>query len=249
LGTASANYLATSYAYDARGRPELTLDPAGRVTNTDYDALGRVLSTWIGPTGGSLVKVSENHYDDDWVGDGDLTESQTYVDTSVSLATDYKYDWRDRLTDSVGPDHVGTHYVLNNLGETTFVQAFADSGDAQFQSGELRAQTETLYDELGRPYRSITYPVAQDSGEVGTATLTTNTWYDPRGLAIKTAAPGQPFTKTVYDGAGREVINYTCFDVDERPSDYAAAANLNGDTIVSLTKTDYEGTRLIAIEK
>jgi hypothetical protein len=48
LGTAGANYYATSYSYDKRGRRNKVLLPTGTINRTVYDGLSRVASTWVG---------------------------------------------------------------------------------------------------------------------------------------------------------------------------------------------------------
>ena len=46
--TASGNYFATLYGYDAEGRSDRVQDPNGNITDTVYDALGRVTSILVG---------------------------------------------------------------------------------------------------------------------------------------------------------------------------------------------------------
>ena len=39
--------------------------------------------------------------------------------------------------------------------------------------------------------------------------LTTNTWYNHRGLVVKVSPPGGLVTKTIYDNAGRPTAVYS----------------------------------------
>jgi hypothetical protein len=80
----------------------------------------------------------------------------------------YKYDWRNRLTDSRGPSNLAVHYTFNNLGEATEVQSYADADqDFVIDSGELRGQSESLYDEQGQVYQTIQYAVDPTNGIIG----------------------------------------------------------------------------------
>ena len=120
----NGNYYATTYAYDAMGRQYQTIDANGTITDTVYDSLGRVVSTWVGTndavsgasgtpsyfdgsnpgTGNNMTEVSSNIYDSGGVGDGNLTETITYPDgnagtnaVGTARVTLMNYDWRDRL--------------------------------------------------------------------------------------------------------------------------------------------------------
>ncbi|MDD4892334.1 MAG: hypothetical protein PHU85_20620, partial [Phycisphaerae bacterium] len=128
--------LSTTFQYDANGLLTQTNSP-GQASKAVYDALGRVQSNWIGG-GGSFVELVHNTYDNGGTGDGLLTESESYSDGGM-LTTSYEYDGRDRLVGVRGPDGVITRYGLNNLGETTAVNVYADiNHDQQAQSDELR---------------------------------------------------------------------------------------------------------------
>ena len=74
--------------------------------------------------------------------------------------------------------------------------------------------TATYYDDLGRVYESQTYEVDPDDGTVGDH-LATDTWYDAAGRVIKSQTGSGTFSKTLYDGLGRPVIQYLGYDVDE----------------------------------
>jgi hypothetical protein len=90
--------------------------------------------------------------------DGNLTQSRAYFDSGTSdyYATDYQYDWRDRLTNVLGPAHVVTHYEYDNLGRALWTRTYA-SADFTPDNEELRAETHNLYDDLGRVYEADVY--------------------------------------------------------------------------------------------
>ena len=92
------------------------------------------------------------------------------------------------------------------------------------------ARSQTLYDDLGRVYQTITYGVDPATGKVGNS-LAANTWYDLAGNVIKAQpAGGQGFTKTVYDGIGRVTARYLGYDADE--TSWKEAGSVADDTIV-----------------
>ena len=80
--------------------------------------------------------------------------------------------------------------------------------------------------------------------------LPTDTWYDDAGNVVKTAT-GKIVTagtgdvtgywllqKYAYDGRGRLVKSYTCYDTNETA--YAEAADVTGDTVVEQRQTWYD---------
>ena len=72
------------------------------------------------------------------------------------------------------------------MGETTETQTYANAtfsgSQIVYTSGDLRGQSESDYDQLGRVYESRVYEVEQatdnNPGQVGDY-LATDTWYDP----------------------------------------------------------------------
>jgi len=181
------------------------------------------------------------HYDDAadgtiLSGGGNLTREVSYVDGSTTLTTLHKYDYRNRRQHTRGPDDVATKFTYDATDTVTAVETYADSDtDFVIDSGELRAKNETKYDARGQVYQTISYEVA--GGTAGDR-LTTNYWYDAAGREIKTADPNGLFTKTSYDGAGRTVANYTCYDTDETA--YDDADDVTGDTVIEQDLTYYD---------
>ena len=68
------------------------------------------------------------------------------------------------------------HADYDNLGRATWTKTYA-SADFTLSAGELRAETQNLYDGLGRVYESRVYEVDPDDGTVGDY-LPSKTWYD-----------------------------------------------------------------------
>ena len=261
VGVAGTHYDITTYAYDVSGRLDRTVSSDGTVTHTVFDSRGQVNRTWSGtddvpdidyngdgqydqrdftawvtanptatsaPTGTNLALLSKYTYNDA----GDIVESRTYFGSGASdyYATVYQYDWRGWLTDILTPADTVTHYEYDNLGRTVWSKTYA-SDDFVLEASELRAQTQTLRDDLGRVYKSRTYEVDPDNGTVGDY-LPSTTWYDARGYAVKTSTANGLFQKYEYDSLGRQVASYLGYDVDEAATDYGAALSVDGDTVI-----------------
>ena len=274
LGRAAATYQPSGTIdhqfFDANGNVIAEWQGTCDVPQSDYDGDGDNgvydaddFRAWVaqnptatvGPAGTNMVKISGSVYDGGQAGgDGLLTESDSYYGSGSGnyYARKYQYDWRDRQTGSLGPDGVATMPTLDNLGDTTETQSFAGStySSGQIVTGNLRSQSTTLLDTQNRAYESRTYQVSVNpTTGVGTAGdyLPTDTWYDPRGLVVKTVTGNGPFQKASYDGAGREIFAYTCYNANESPTNYSAAMSVTGDTVVDQTQTWYDaGSRVVA---
>ena len=118
-----------------------------------------------------------------------------------------------RLTDVLSAADVVTHWEYDNLGRRLWTKTYA-SDDFTLSAGELRAQTQSLYDALGGVYEARVYEVDPDDGTVG-AYLPSESWYDARGYVIKTATGNGLFQKYAYDGLGQLIASYTTFDAGD----------------------------------
>ncbi|NLF06583.1 MAG: hypothetical protein GX594_01190, partial [Pirellulaceae bacterium] len=104
-------------------------------------------------------------------------------------------------------------------------------------AANLRARSQTSYDNRGRVYETRTYSVDQTDGTIG-ASLSGEYWYDAAGRTVKTLAVGADvFTKYDYDGLGRTVAIYVGYDDDE--TDYAEALDVDGDTVLQQVEYTY----------
>ncbi|MBX9582155.1 MAG: hypothetical protein K2X87_17765 [Gemmataceae bacterium] len=178
-------------------------------------------------TGTNLVKVGEWEYDAGGTGDGLLTKATAFPGLGApARVTQTWYDWRGRpvltkagveASEATTVNRPITYLDYDNLGGVTKTRVY--DGDAVAVTvtsgvpdapagGKLRAQSAASYDELGRVYRSEVSSVDPATGAVG-ASLKADAWYDARGYAVKTLAPGGLVTKTAYDGAGRVAAAYT----------------------------------------
>ncbi|OQB80125.1 MAG: tRNA nuclease WapA precursor [Planctomycetes bacterium ADurb.Bin126] len=267
LGTKGTNYLSTIYSYNRRGWMKRIEDSAGTIRRIVYDNLGRTLSEWIGtddtPTSGSwspdnmtgtdLVQLSATIYDGGSTGDGLVTASRTFFGSGANdyYETVYDYDWRNRQIGSRGPDNVASLSTLDNLGQVTMSQIYVDADtDFVIDSGELRAKNEAFYDDQGRTYKTVTYSIDPSDGSQLGSVIDSQTWYNPRGMVMKTSDALGLFSKTQYDGAGRAVASYASLDSTEFSSpSYGDADDVSGDTVLNVTVTVYSGDRVSQIKR
>ena len=215
--------------------------------------------TWS-PTntaGTNLVKVGDYEYDGGAAGDGYPTKATEYPGLSgAARVTQTWYDWRGRpvaikagvqTSEATDVNRPLSYLDYDNLGRVTKVRVYDADGVTPTVTGGvpvapsaslLRSQTTSSYDELGRVYRAEAYSVDPASGSVGSNTLKADTWYDARGLVIKTAAPGGLVTKAAYDGAGRTTAVYLSDGGGD--SGYADADDVTGDAVLEQVGAVYD---------
>jgi RHS repeat-associated protein len=269
-GTVNVNYYTTLTDFDNRGRPYRVTSPTGTLTQTNYDALGRVSSTAIGTNPGNLTTVLTNQYDQGGVGDGNLTRQvQLPGGSAAARETDCFYDWRDRLvaskdgvqsTEDTSTHRPITYVVYDNLseaveqdrydGDTVSVTTGSDGVPVKPSASLLRAQTTSEYDDQGRVFRRHVFSVDQTNGTVSPTSLTTSTFYDHRGHVVKTAAPGGLVTKTQYDGVGRATkVSLTDGQGDASWSDAMQVTASNHVLSQILTQYDGDGNPILVTSK
>jgi RHS repeat-associated protein len=158
-------------------------------------------------------------------------------------------------TDGIGrPITVNT---LDNLGETTASFVFDGDGIAlsDFASGVstttsggntvaivdpeyLRSYSTTAYDDQGRTYQSQTYLVDQTTGTIGSSPLTASAYYDQRGNLMATVDPRGIWTKYAYDGAARQVAQYTTDGAGG--TTWTDASTVAGDVVWAQQENQYD---------
>src|SRR5207253_5650208 len=88
-------------------------------------------------------------------------------------------------------------------------------------------------------FQSNVFSVDPYNGTVSANSLVTNTWYNHRGLVVKSAPPGAAVTKTSYDGAGRPTVFYsTDAYLDSTWNDAITVSSSNN--VLSQTETTYD---------
>src|SRR5579884_851761 len=205
----------------------------------------------------NMVEVSSYQYDNGGVGDGNLTQETDYPGLgAANRVTDYWYDWRDRLVaqksgvesnenDGVNRPIIVTTY--DNLDEATETQQYVGDSVTQTISGgvlqalpasDLRAQEMDSYDEQGRLYQTQVYDVNPSTGAVSSSALTTKYYYDHRGNLIAESDPGGLWSKSQYDGAGRDVMDYSTDGAGGTL--WSGAASVTYDTVLEQVQTVYD---------
>ncbi|MBN7138627.1 hypothetical protein A7A76_05815 [Lysobacter enzymogenes] len=213
---------ATGYTYDAEGHPDTTTDALGRVTDQDYDPLGR------------LVKTLQD------VGTG-----------RINAETRIEYDALDQVTKVIDPKGLSTVYARNGFGEVTQLTS-PDTGVTGYTydaAGQTKTRTDARgiattysYDALGRLTQRA-YP---------TAVLGTTYTYDtvasgcPTGETFSKGRLSQSVgtggaLRYCYDRFGRMVrkIVVTTGPVLTLRYDYTAAGALKSVTYPDGSVADY----------
>ena len=255
-GVAGTNYNETKYGYDVLGRQNRVVTPGGTITRKIFLPCGcgcdcqLVLESWTGtsdtgatdidPSGGgtsgnNMVLITLNEYDDgEPGGDENLTKTTQYVDAESTRVTKFGYDFRNRKIYTDGEVDFYESYTYDNLNRVIRT----DRRDTTHE-GNLVSRSETKFDSRGQNYQTITYGVDPSTGEVGN-TLRSNIWYDPSGRAIKELKAGsQAFTKTIFDGVGRKIAQYTAYNLTE--TGYPYPIDVSGDTVIEQTESSYDG--------
>jgi RHS repeat-associated protein len=205
----------------------------------------------------NMVQLTANVYDNGGVGDSNLTQETQYPGGSAApRVTQQFYDWRDRLvaqkqgvqaSENDGTNRPITYTTYDNINEVVQVQQYdGDSVTISTVNGEpqppasslLRAQTAFAYDDQGRVYQQQVFSVDPTTGAVSSTALTTNTFYDHRGDVMAQSDPGGVWTKDIYDGAGRLVVEYTT-DGGGGTS-WSAAGSVANDVVLQQTETVYD---------
>lgn len=229
LGFKNDEYLEMSYGYDVQNRLNKTVTPGGTIMRMVLDARGLVTERWVGTndagatdsnpagsgpsSGNNMVRVLLNSYNDGQVDNpGSLVEQHLpFNDTAAEdQVITYGYDFRGRRILATTND--GTRDLFqaisydnqdNPLSVTNYQTAVSDANRTAYQTA--------AYDALERVYLLQNYGVDQSSGSL-TFPLSSESWYDPRGLVIKTVQPGlNGYTKVQFDTLRRAIASYLAY--------------------------------------
>ena len=233
-------------------------DDQGRVSSTWVGTNDTPASGGWSPTNpAGMVEVSSDVYDNGGVGDGNLTQETQYPGGSAAPeVTQYWYDWRDRQVASKSGVQASedttthrpiTYTTYDNLNEAIELQSYDGDGVTLTttngvpqppSSSLLRSETITSFDDQGRVYQTQTYSVNPSTGAVSSTALTTNDYYDHRGDQVAESDPGGQWTKDVYDGAGRETVEYITNGANG--TTWAEATSVGSDIVLEQTETTYD---------
>lgn len=207
-GAQSTNYGKKLFAYDSNGRLNQTTCAGGTIDKTTFNAMGWAVQEELGTSAG-LVVTRANQYDDN----GNLTRMTLPVNTITSndRVTDYRYDWRNRRTETETND--GTYTLIAKvaydnrdllLEETRYHTSISNSNRTAYQTFS--------YDVLGRQYRSEVYGVSTTTGATSNP-QTSNRYYEPGNQVARDAPSGSAlFTATTYDAIGRTLKVFQAYE-------------------------------------
>ena len=268
-GTSRTNFDETTYAYDLMGRRNRVRSPGGTITRTTFDSRGLPIGTWVGtndtwatdsdPSGGgasgnNMVVVTANQYDGGSAGgDGNLTRLTHFVDADSAndRVTLFEYDFRNRRTTIDGEVDFYQVTTFDNLDRAVKIQRYDSVAPP---TGTLILQSETLYDDRGNVYQAKRYAVNPSTGVVGNV-LVDNFWYDAAGNGIKELPAGsERFTKSSFDGVGRETARYDGYYTGSGVEPYADVGLVTTENkIFEQLLTSYDGAsnrlQLIAYQR
>jgi RHS repeat-associated protein len=201
-------YKTTTNVDFATGAPQKVTDPNNKVTETEYDSLGRLTKVWLPNRLKALNKTPNHVYAYNvtssamsWVSTGTLKGDGSGYNTSYTF-----YDSLLRTRQTQSPTPQGGRLVSLNLYDTRGLtvsqqtdiwdSASAPSATpAQISAGQAPIQTDTTYDGAGRPIKAVTKAH-------GATRWTTTTSYT--GDTVSTSAPnGGQATAVVTNALGQ----------------------------------------------
>jgi YD repeat-containing protein len=254
-------------AYNNSGQLYWTQDAVGTVTETEFDGLGRPTETLVGvnpdgqnyldPSDASLTETESEQFDNNGVGDGNVTLTTEYAQVPASTQTTGNtqnygssvliysyYDWQDQLV-ATNNGLQFTVNTLDSLGEVTATQVYDatqlptsesfTSGVAQppLNAAALRAQTVNKFDNQGDVYETDQYSVNPTSGAAG-GYLAADYYHDGRGDTVATVSPGGLVTTEAFDGMG---------DMTLQQTGNAGSTPGTIGTVIQSAATQYDGNR------
>ncbi len=199
---------ATTLVDFATGAPTKATDPNGKVTESTYDALGRVTQVWLPNRSKSLGKTPNYVYNYSvtaaalpWVSTATLKGDASGYNTTYDIY-DSQLRPRQSQTPSVRGGSVISQTVYDDRGLAYVSQAdiwdavnAPSGGIVQIDGGQPPLQSDTTYDGAGRPTKTVTKTYS-------TVRWTTDTTYT--GDTVTSSAPaGGQATAVVTNALGQ----------------------------------------------
>ncbi|MGW1616515.1 RHS repeat-associated core domain-containing protein [Streptomyces sp. NPDC002285] len=219
-------YKTTTTVDFATGAPLRVTDPNAKVTETEYDSLGRLTKVWLpnrlkvlGKTPNYVYSYNVTSSAMSWASSGTLKGDGSGYNT---IYTFYDSLLRTRQTQSPTPQ--GGRLVSLSLYDTRglAVSQQADIWDStsapsstpvQTSGGQAPIQTDTMYDGAGRPVKAVTKTHGTTRWTINTAytgdTVTTSAPNGGQATAVVSNALGQTTQRREYGGPQPTGSDYT----------------------------------------
>ncbi|MFG2383448.1 RHS repeat-associated core domain-containing protein [Streptomyces avermitilis] len=226
---------ATTEVSFATGSPVKVTDPNGKVTETEYDSLGRTTSVWLPNRSKALGKTANYVYTYkvtssamSWVSTGTLKGDGSGYNTTYEF-----YDSLLRSRQVQTPTPVGGRLLSLTLYDDRglAVSAQGDIWDntsapsgtpVQTEGSQAPIQTDTTYDGAGRATKTLTKTHGVTRWSVDTAytgdTVTTSAPTGGQATAVITNALGQTTERREYAGPKPTGTDYTTTNFTYTPA-------------------------------
>ncbi|MFJ8536836.1 RHS repeat-associated core domain-containing protein [Streptomyces sp. NPDC093591] len=219
----------------ATSAPLKVTDPNSKITETEYDSLGRLTKVWLpnrlkalGKTPNYVYDYKVTNADMSWVSTGTLKGDGSGYNTSYTF-----YDSLLRTRQTQSPTAQGGRLISLTLYDTRgmAVSQQSDIWDrttlpntepAQTSEGQAPIQTDTTYDGAGRAMRAVTKTNSVTRWTIDTTytgdTVTTSAPTGGQATAVVTNALGQTTERREYAGPKPTGTPYTTTSYTYSPS-------------------------------
>ena len=207
-------------------------------------------------TGSVTTRVTQNLYDwqDELVATkAGATDALSSESTSGVYRPIYYYAIDNAGETLATYQYNGDGIDLGDFNSTALMPRSGDVPAPNADGSRLVAVNSTAYDAMGRAYQTSQYAITVGAGTYPmiapalspSPALTTDYYYDLLGNMIETIAPGGVVTKSVFDGAGRDikdsvtdggVLNNSGVPI----TSWSGASTVASDVVLSQTLTTYD---------
>ncbi|MEU8763996.1 RHS repeat-associated core domain-containing protein [Streptomyces sp. NPDC048659] len=229
------NHATTTLVDFATGAPTKVTDPNNKVTESEYDALGRLTKVWLpnqlkaaGKSPSHVYTYNITRSAMPWVSSATIKGDGTGYNTGFALY-DSMLRPRQAQTPSPGGGSIVSQTLYDSRGlavstqSDIWAQSLQPSGNpVETDGGEPPVQTDTVYDGAGRAVKAITKTRNVVRWTIGTAylgdTVTTTAPAGGQATASVTNALGQLTERREYAGPAPTGDDYTTTTYTYTPS-------------------------------
>ncbi|MFH8657881.1 RHS repeat-associated core domain-containing protein [Streptomyces afghaniensis] len=219
-------YKKTTKVDFATGAPLKVTDPNSRVTESEYDSLGRITKVWLPNRLKALNKTPNYVYTYSVTSSAmSWAATETLKGDGSGYTTSYTfYDSLLRTRQTQSPTPQGGRLISQTLYDTRGLAVSQQSdiwdsksppspSDAQISAGQAPIQTDTTYDGAGRPIKAVTKTHGTTRWTINTAytgdSVTTSAPSGGQATAVATNALGQTTQRREYGGPQPSGTDYT----------------------------------------